>query len=334
MSSSHLKSIAIIGATGRIGGAFMNSLLATGKHNITALTRPSSTSGSSLPSAVKVVKVDYEDESAMISALKGQDFLAITLGVTAAPDLHGKIVAAAGKAGVRYIMPNSYGMDIANTRLVDDHPFPLAPEYTKRAQEVVDAGSAYITLCCGFWYEWSLALPEAWFGFTIPEKKVTFFDDGRTKINVSTWDQCGRALAALLSLPESGASPCVEDWKNKSVYMDSFRISQRDMLDSIHRVKGTTDADWTITYENSLERYQRGMKEMQEGNQLGFPTAMYSRIFFPNGDGDYESMWGLQNGTLGLPKESLDEVTKRAVEMAEDGFAEKTFGSMGPSHGS
>lgn len=328
MADNHITRVAIIGASGRIGGAFARSLLATGKHTVTALTRPSSTGA--VPAGANVVQVDYDDEAAMVAALKGQQFLAITLGVRAAPDLHGKIVAAAGKAGVPYIMPNSYGMDSANKRLKTDHPFPLAAEYGKRAEEVTAAGASFISLCCGFWYEWSLALPEPWFGFTIAERKVTFFDEGKTAINVSTWDQCGRALAALLSLPISGASPCVEDWKNKSVYIASFRVSQRDMLDSVHRVLGTTDADWKITFEGSEERYSRGMKELQAGDQMGFARAMYSRIFFPQGDGDYESMHGLANEKLGLPKEDLDEMTKRAVEMAENDFFVKTFGSAGP----
>lgn len=118
----------------------------------------------------------------------------------------------------------------------------------------------------------------------------------------------------------------MEDWKNKSIYMSSFRVSQRDMLDSVHRVLGTSDADWTISYEGSLERYQRGMAELQAGNQMGFARAMYSRIFFPQGDGDFETMRGLANEKLGLPREDLDEITKRAVDMAEDDFFAKIFG--------
>lgn len=96
--SNHITKVAIVGASGRIGKAFTESLLATGKHTVTALTRPSS--GAEIPAGAQVVKVDYEDEEALIEALKGHQFLAITLGVQAAPDLHGKIVKAAGKAGV------------------------------------------------------------------------------------------------------------------------------------------------------------------------------------------------------------------------------------------
>jgi len=95
-----------------------------------------------------------------------------------------------------------------------------------------------------------LTLGEPWFGFDIKNKKVTFFDAGKTRVNVSTWRQCGRALAAL---PESGASPALSQWKNKPFYFASFMVSQRDMLDSIHRVTGPTDKDWEIAYEPTAQ---------------------------------------------------------------------------------
>lgn len=282
----------------------------TGKHTVTALTRASSKG--KFPDGVKVVEVDYDDEESIVSALRGQQFLAITLAARAPAEINGKIVNAASKAGVPYIMPNTYGGDFSNKSLIEDSP--IGDNYTARREEVENSGATWISLVCGFWYEWSLALPEPWFGFTIKERKVTFFDDGNTKINTSTWDQCGRAIAGLLSLPESGASPSVSDWKNKGLYIDSFKVSQRDMLDSLHRVLGTTDQDWEITYERSMDRYKRGMDAMKKGDRTGFATAMYARVFFQNGDGDYESKHG-------LPKESLDDATKRTVEMVESGWS-------------
>ena len=54
---------------------------------------------------------------------------------------------------------------------------------------------------------------------------------------------------------------------------------------------------------------------------LRFPTASYARIFYPNGDGDFESKWGTSNKLLGLPKEDLDEATKRIVEMVDSGWS-------------
>ena len=214
-------------------------------------------------------------------------------------------------------MPNIYGSDFRNEKLVQE---ALQPKGLEWLAEIDASSSSYIGLVCGFWYEWSLALGEPWYGFDIKNKKVTFFDDGTTKINTSTWAQCGRALAGLLSLPESGASPAVSDWKNKPLYITSWKLSQRDMLDSLHRVMGTSDKDWTITSEPTGDRYKRGIEEMNAGSRAGFATAMYTRHFFPHDSGDYESKKGLVNDKLGLPKEDLDEATKRAVDMVESGY--------------
>jgi NmrA-like family len=281
------------------------------------VTRSDSTS--ILPEGVKVARVDYSDDgSSLVAALKGQQFLVITLSVMAPPDTHSKIVQAAAKAGVPYIMPNSFGWDKANSKLCED--IPHGEKQVANSVEIQNAGAAGIVMSCGFWYEWSLALGEITFGFNIKDRKVTFFDDGKTITNISTWAQCGRALAAFLSLPESGASPSVSEWKNKSFYISSYHVSQRDILNSLHRVLGTTDKDWEIIYEPAEKRYKEGIEAMKMGSREGFAKAMYSRVFYPNGDGDFESSKGISNELLGLPKEDMDASTKTAVEMVESGW--------------
>lgn len=133
-----------------------------------------------------------------------------------------------------------------------------------------------------------MGLPDPWFGFTIAQRKVTFYDDGETKITVSTWDQCGRAIAALLSLPvqHEGSGPALEDWKDKALTISSFEkggVSQRMMLDSLNRVLGTKDSDWQISKQPTQERYLEGLAEMGKGQMTGFAKSMYARMFYPNG---------------------------------------------------
>jgi hypothetical protein len=282
------------------------------------LTR--SGSKSTLPAGVKGTPVDYDNEESLISALHGQQFLIITLSVMAPPDTHSKIVRAAAKAGVPYIMPNVYGYDIFDSSLFTDSP--AGTKILENTLEVEKLGASYIAMVCGYWYEWSLALGEACFGFDLKNKKVIFYDEGTMRINTSTWRQCGRALAALLSLPEHGndAEPSVSQWKNKPLYLDSFKVSQRDMLDSIHRVTGTSDADWEMSFQASEQRYKDGMQEMQNGSIAGFQKALYARAFFPNGGGDFTLTHGTANQLLRLPKEDLDQATKRALDMAESGW--------------
>lgn len=175
-------------------------------------------------------------------------------------------------------------------------------------------------MCSGFWYEHSLALGAPFFGIDLRTRTATFFDAGTTPINVSTWPQCGRAFAALLSLPLTGASPCLADWKDAALYLTSFCLSQRDMLDSVQRVTHTTDADWTIAYESSARRYRDGLAELRSGDGMGLVKAMYTRTFFPGGGGEIESTVGTANRVLGLPVEDLDAATRRAVELWEGGY--------------
>ncbi|KAL4944661.1 hypothetical protein BDV06DRAFT_186781 [Aspergillus oleicola] len=318
-----IERVAIVGAGGSIGKPIAQELLKTGKHTVTALTRPSS--NSPLPPGIKTVQVDYDNEESLVSALRGQQFLIITLAVTAPPDTEGKLIRAAAAAGVPYVMPNAYGWDIENEAIGRD--IPITGEGFKKACKSVEAqGVSWIALVCGFWYEFSLVTGEGWFGFNFPEKKVTFYDDGNTKINVSSWEQCGRAVAGLLSLKElpedaNDTTPTISNWRNKALYMDSFAVTQRDMLESWKRVSGDEDEEWIIEYEPSADRWARGVELLKNGDRSALALAMYARVFFPNGDGNYGDKYGLKNEVLGLPREDLDERTRVAKEMLERGYA-------------
>jgi len=89
------------------------------------------------------------------------------------------------------------------------------------------------------------------------------------------------------------------------------------MLASALRVTGSKEADWTITKESAQERYSTGVKEIQQGKRVGFAKMMYTRVFFPDGCGDFEHNKGTLNSVLDLPKEDIDETTKVAVERSK-----------------
>jgi hypothetical protein len=116
----------------------------------------------------------------------------------------------------------------------------------------------------------------------------------------------------------------LETWRNEGLYISSFLLSQRDILESLHRVLGTTDQDWKITYEPVEKRLEDGKKEFKEGKMLGFAKALYAEVFAREWS-DYETGRELDNGKVGLEKEDLDEATRRAVEM--------TMGPMGEIEG-
>jgi len=294
------------------------SLLESGRFNITAISRPESTS--ELPPSIKVAKASNDDHDALVSALRGHDVLLITLSVTAPQDTEGKLIRAAAEAGVLWVLPNDWGCDTDLEDVVKDVPgFAKVPQARK---DVAAAGvSSFISLTTGFWYEWSLAIPPS-FGFDFPSKTVTFFDDGKTAISTSTWPQVGRAVTALLSLPikpeDDNTERCLEHFKNQIVYVNSFTVSQKDMFESVLRVTGDKPEDWTINKEPARERYTSATKALQGGDRMAYVRMMYTRVFYDDGCGNFEARRGTSNGLLDLPKEELDEATGRAIKRADN----------------
>lgn len=98
-------------------------------------------------------------------------------------------------------------------------------------------------------------------------------------------------MAALLTLPEAEAARR----KNSLFSVASLTVSQCDMLDTVHRLIRTTDADWIIKYEPCRQRYKDGVLELNNGIRTGHANAMYTRVFFRNGGGDFESCRELAN---------------------------------------
>ena len=309
-------------AGGQVGKHITEHLLSTKKHTITAITRPDSTSG--LPEGVKIVRVNYgseaeDDVAALIEALRGQQALVITMSHAALPATR-LLIRAAAAANVPYVLPNWFGHDAANTQLIEDS---LMTSLYDNVREVERLGvSSYFLLVCNFWYEVSLSGGPYKYGFDLKKKALTLFDGGNVKINASTWPQCGRAIAKLLSLKEvpddeHDESPTLSQLRDQCVYVSSFRVSQRDVFDSVKRVTGTTDAEWEIHNEETKKRYEEGLQMAKKGYAEGWMKMGYSRMFFPDGAGDYETTRGLHNERLGLTSEDLDQYTAIAVRMSE-----------------
>jgi len=156
------------------------------------------------------------------------------------------------------------------------------------------------------------------------KREVTFFDEGETRISTSTWPQVGRAVAGLLSLPIEADGDCkaphMSQFKNGYVYINSFTVNQKEMLESVMRVTNTKIEDWKISKEPVKQRYAAGCADLQSGNFRGIGKMLYGRIFFPDDCGNHEKTRGLQNEMLGLPKENIDDFTRIAIHRAANGI--------------
>lgn len=213
------------------------------------------------------------------------------------------------------------GIDSNNESLGAD-TFLGPPRIADRAL-IEKLGMSWIGVVGGFWYQFSLALPLA-YGFDIPNRSVTFYDDGASRFTTSTWDQYAHTVARLMSLKvypddEKDTSPTLSgNFSNKFAHLKSFRLSQKDIFESLKRVTGTSDADWKVTHEPSDKRYAKGMEDFKVSpGPNPYMTLLYARTLYPNGDGDLESKFTLANDILGLPKEDLDACTEDAVKRSQ-----------------
>jgi hypothetical protein len=83
------------------------------------------------------------------------------------------------------------------------------------------------------------------------------------------------------------------------------------------RVTGDKLEDWTINKEPARERYASAAKALQSGDRMAYVRMMYTRVFFDDGNGNFEAREGTANKILGLSEESIDEATTRSIERAE-----------------
>ncbi|KAL8740030.1 MAG: hypothetical protein Q9190_007221 [Brigantiaea leucoxantha] len=256
--SNRIQKVAIVGAGGHVRKRLAEAHFRTGRHVVTAITRTSSTS--KLSKGIQVAKVDYsgDGDAALVKALRGQQALIITISVTPPRDTVSKLVRAAARADVTYVLPNWFGHDAANDKLCEDSL--LSHSRDAIYAEIKNLGvSSHLLLNCSFWYEFSLGSGPDRYSFDFTKRSFVWFDDGNVPINTSTWPRCGRAVASILSLKEipddeTDQSPTLSQFRNGTIYISNFRLNQRDMFDSVKRITGTTDADWTITCESAGQR--------------------------------------------------------------------------------
>jgi hypothetical protein len=253
----------------------------------------------------------------------------------APPSSQNSLIDAASTAGIPWILPNYYSSDPEATEL--QHESLLGPAIEATREYVKSKGNlSFVQLACSFWYEHSLCSFKWGFGFDAEKREVLFYDDGNTKIITTTWPQTGKAVAALFSLPvlpqdESDNQTTLSQFRNGPAYVSSFLLSQKDMLASLLRVTGTKESEWKVEYRPVKEVYADGKKGLTEGKGVpAFGKCLYSRMFFPTGEGDFTRK--LNNDFLGLKTdEDLDEATKAAVELQKTGYGR--YGAGGEVYG-
>ena len=318
---SHVKSIALVGASGNVGSQTLHHLLQSDKNfNITVLTRPGSKATFPSHPSLTIEKGAYTDTAFVTTALQGHEVLILALGFMAM-DQQKSLIESAVEAGVKWILPTEYAGDGMNEAMIDKVPLfwpkrEARQLITRLSQEKTGGRTKWIGVATNPWVPFSLQ--TGMFGINPYEKKATLYDADAGHFNVSTLEQVGKGIAALLSLPiENEANPraSLGYYANNFVYISSALTSQRDLFAAALQATGTSEADWDIKHSSCRERLRIAQEKMKEGNMLAGADGTYAAYMGEGMGGEYEAKAKEDRAVLGLVEEEVEGIVRKAVEL-------------------
>jgi hypothetical protein len=217
------------------------------------------------------------------------------------------LIRAAAKAGVPYVLPTEYGSDATNARLNAEISLMTMKEPYRKLIE--DLGvSSWIGIANNPWFEFVLSTRMV--GLDIAKKEALLLDGGEIKANMTTLPRVGESVAALLALPEKDLAAYKNDW----VYLSSFLVSQRDLLESAKRVTGTKESDWTISHDKAEKVLKDAQEAFGKGDLEGSRKGLLMGAVFHDDLGGNYSSKVIDYQKLGLEPEDLDEAMRRTIQ--------------------
>lgn len=238
-----------------------------------------------------------------------------------ASDSQTKLINAAAKAGIKWIIPNEYSVDGLNQKMIDAVPILQSKAAARKEIEHLahtHPGLAWIGIATNPWVVTSLQINLL--GVNVYDKTATLFE-GAGPFNLSTLEQVGLGITRLLSLPlvdPNNPRASLQHYANNFAYISSFSTTQRDLLAAAQRATGTTDQDWQISHDSIDARIKRARELLAQGGPQAF-RAMVDLLgahYIGEGlGGDYQAQAVEDAKVLGLPEEDLDVEMANAIEL-------------------
>lgn len=145
-------------------------------------------------------------------------------------------------------------------------------------------------------------MTSGFMGFNLKEQKVTLFNQGRDTWSTTTLGTIGLAVKNALLLPDETA--------NRYLYIDSFTVSQNQVLDAFQRATGR---EWEVEHVEAEEMKKTGMEKMSRGDLSGAMSLIrYINCVHGHG-GNFAEYKSTANALLSLPEENLDETVSRIL---------------------
>lgn len=295
-----IKNVSLVGANGNLGSKVLEALVAAGDFRVTVIKRKSSNSTPSQPVRIVEVSDDWTLEE-LRDSLKGED-AAIACFPLRNVDDHLRLADAAQAAGVQRFIPADYGSVDSRS----DYARKLVKLFDNKVKvrERLEALSAesggrftWTSLVCGHFFDWGLT--NGFLHFYPEEKRADILGDGTRKSSNSTLAQVSTALVRVLQKPE--------ETKNRVLMVQSFCVSQLDILRSLEEATGSK---WDASYEEIDSFVARHKARADAGNKDSIEDLVFALGVI---EGNWEEKEDFAMDLLGLQNEDLDQVVKAVV---------------------
>jgi uncharacterized protein YbjT (DUF2867 family) len=295
-----IRNVTLIGANGKLGPAILKALLSAGAFTLTVLSRLSSKSV--YPDSVHVTYISDEPPiQELVDALQGQDAIVVSFAGSKS-DLQIRLADAAAQAGVKRFVPADFGScDSSSPRALDLVPLYRAKQKVRQHLEQLASCSSlsWTSLVCGHFFDYGLK--SGLLQFDVNAHKVRIFDGGNIKWSATTIDTIATAVVRVLQ--KEGET------MNRMLYIQSFCITQNEVLRSLERVSGH---DWQFEDVDS-EDYIKEVKR-EADRDPGNAEAIENLVSVVGiVDANWESKGDFANGLLGVEDEDLDQVIKKVL---------------------
>lgn len=297
-----IVNVTLVGATGSLGSHILDALVNEGSFKVTLLQRASSRSKPAHADKTRVLTIS-EDliHEELTDRLRGQDALIVCYRAQDA-NAQIKFGKAAAEAGVKRLIPADFGSCDSNGKRERElvKLFERKVQVRQSLQELAQQNEnfTWTSLVNGHFFDWGLR--ENFLHFNMQTKKADIIDDGNTRSSQATLPQIAKATIRILQRPE--------ETKNKMLFIQSFCVSQNEVLASLEKAMGVK---WEITRYDSEEF----IKEKKALADKGDADAIEDLVFVLGAiDGDWEGRPDFAMELLGLENEDLDQVVQQVVD--------------------
>ncbi|KAK4503959.1 hypothetical protein PRZ48_004874 [Zasmidium cellare] len=312
---SGLKNIMIFGAGGsNIGRFITEAFIKEGGFNVSTLSRKSSQS--TYPSSVKNVRVDDSlPHDQLVAAMKGQDVVISAVGLRGgALPLQIQVIDAAVEAGVKRFFPSEYGFDNADDKtawLVPPFKIKQNIEHHLNAKVKENPGFSWTAVATSIWLEW--ALDVVFIGIDPVKHTVAYWDNGTHTPTVSTLPYS--ALGVVESIKHA------EETKNKRIFLDPLKASQREVVAELERQQGVKYTELEpVVGTKAIEEAHKKWADSGETDIPAVLTTVTAQILVEEYGTDFKKArkGPILEDFVKMPKITLPEVVKMYVEQSKE----------------